>query len=133
MTVVKPKTKNPSGRELTYLNDAVTGVTQASVPATGSNAAQFSFFNADGQRLNSPRLLDAYMSDINGAPVTAITSWVGLVNGYVDPLVSGKIHNVITSAIGLLGVTFTGTAATRYCTFVLPNGKLLISGPIIIN
>lgn len=137
MKVAKGELHTPSGRvqgaELVTLKDVITSISQVSVPASGSNTTQFTFLNSKGQAVGSARVLSAYLSDVNGLPVAAITSWAAAVNGWVDPLVTGKIHNVGTTAAGLLGILFTGTAATRYCTFILPNDQQIISGPLVIN
>lgn len=121
------------GADAATLADVITGVSQVSTPGTGTNTTQFVFKNSAGVAISSVRVMEGYMSDINGAPVTAITSWAAATNGYVDPLVTGKIHNLITTPAGLLGILFTGTATTRYCTFALPNGKLLISSALVFN
>lgn len=119
--------------DLATLYDAIHSVTQTSTPATGSNGTQFIFKNANGDPISSIRSIEAWISDVNGAPVTAITSFAALTNGNVDVLVVGKIYNVQCTAAGLLGITFTGTAATRYVTFRLPSGRLLTSTAIVIN
>ena len=119
--------------EIGILDDIIVGMTQVSTPASGTNGTQFVFTNADGVAIASARTLEAYISDVNGLPVAAITSFAALTNGSVDLKIVGKIYNVMTTAAGLLGITFTGSAATRYVTFVLPNGLRLISTAIVIN
>lgn len=119
--------------DLATLYDAIMTVDQVSTPASGTNGTQFTFKNAKGEAISTIRSLEAWISDANGAPVTAITSFAALTNGNVDVIVVGKIYNVQCTAAGLLGITFTGSAATRYVTFRLPSGRLLVSGAIVIN
>lgn len=119
--------------DLAILYDYIHSVDQVSTPASGTNGTQFTFKNSKGEAISSIRSLEAWISDVNGAPVTAITSFAALTNGNVDVKVVGKIYNVQCTAAGLLGITFTGSAATRYVTFRMPSGRLLVSGAIVIN
>lgn len=113
--------------------DAIASFTTTATPASGSCGVQFVFKNAAGVAVSSVRVLEAWISDINGLPVTAITSFAALTNGSVDLKIVGKIYNLITTAAGLMGVTFTGSAATRYMSVRLNNGTVLTSTAIIIN
>jgi hypothetical protein len=109
-------------------------VTTTTTPGTGNCAAQFVFRDNQGRVITTPSTMLAYLSNSTGLThATAITSLVLLTNGALTQLVTGQHAIVTTTAAGLLGVTLTGTAATRYLTFVLPNGKLLTSGELVIN
>lgn len=121
------------GADLNTVDDAIVSMTTTATPASGSNGVQFVFLNGAGVAIASKRSLIGYISDIDGAPVTAVTSFAALTNGSVDLLVTGKQYRCLTTAAGLLGLTVTGSAATRYVSFVLPNGKILTSSAIVIN
>ena len=119
--------------DLNTVADAIVSMTTTATPATGSNGVQFVFLDGTGTAIASKRSLIGYISDIDGAPVTAVTSFAALTNGSVDLLIVGKQYRCLTTAAGLLGLTVTGSAATRYVSFVLPNGKILTSSAIVIN
>lgn len=113
--------------------DQITQMTTAATPASGSNGVQFVFKNGAGNAITGIRRLTAWISDINGAPVTAVTSFAALTNGNVDLMIVGKIYAVQCTAAGLLGLTVTGSAATRYVAFQLTDGTILVSSAIVIN
>jgi hypothetical protein len=119
--------------EVATLDDLVFSVTTTATPASGTCGVQFVFKNADGSAIASKRAITAYLSDSAGAHVTAITSFAALTNGSISSLVAGKVIVATTTAAGLLGLTLTGSAATYYVTFILPNGQLLTSGALTIN
>lgn len=119
--------------ELNTLADEITQMTTTGVPASGTNGVQFVFKNAAGAAVGSRRGMLMILTDVNGDVVTAGTSVAALVNGKVVTLVIGQVALVECSAAGLLGVTLTHAAGTYYLTFVLPNGKLLTSSPLVVN
>ncbi len=130
---IRTKAGVVSERDLGASRDLIASMTTTTTPATGSCAVQFVFKNAEGRTITGIRSFEGWISSSVGAPVTAVTSFAALTNGSVDVKVTGKIYNVLTTAAGLLGLTVTGTAATRYITFRLANGRLLTSSAIVIN
>lgn len=113
--------------------DGITSMTTSATPASGSNTVQFVFKNGAGNAITGIRRMTAWISDINGAPVTAVTSFAAATNGNVDLMIVGKIYAVQCTAAGLLGLLVTGSAATRYVSFQLTDGTILTSSAIVIN
>ena len=115
-------------------DDMIRSVTTTATPASGSCGVQFVFKDGDGNPVASVRSLICYLTNSAGATHTAaITSVAALTNGAATSLVTGKATLVTTSAAGLLGLTLTGAAATYYVAFILPGGKVLISGACTIS
>lgn len=112
-----------------------TTFSMTTVPATGSCAVQFVLKDADGVQLDHMVTGIGYIgTDAAGAASAAVSgSIAALTNGAVVDIVAKRIFHFITSATGLLGLTVTASAASYYVTLVLPNGKLLTSGPIVSN
>ena len=119
--------------DLNTVADAIVSMSTTATPASGSNGVQFVFKDGTGTAIASQRSMISYISDVNGAPVTAVTSFAALTNGSVDLLIVGKQYRVLTTAAGLLGLTVTGSAGTVYVSFQLPNGKILTSSALVIN
>jgi len=119
--------------DLNTVADAIVSMSTTATPATGSNTVQFVFKDGTGAAIASKRSMIAYISDIDGAPVTAVTTFAAATNGSVDLLIVGKQYRCLTTAAGLLGLLVTATAATYYVSFVLPNGKILTSSAIVSN
>lgn len=112
----------------------VASVTTSTTPGTGTVAIQFVFKDSSGITLTTPSTMLMYLSASSGLThATAATSFAALTNGAVTSLVTGQHAVVTTTAAGLLGITMVATAGTRYVTFVLPNGKLLVSGALVTN
>jgi len=112
----------------------VASVTTTATPASGTCGVQFVFKDSSGITLTTPSTMHMYLSASSGLThATAITSFAALTNGACTSLVTGQHAIVTTTAAGLLGLTLTGSAATRYVVFVLPSGKHLISGALTIN
>ncbi len=122
-----------SGNFVLSAVDQITSMTTTATPGTGSNGVQFVFKNGAGNAVTGVRRITSWISDSAGAPVTAVTSFVALTNGNVDLIVTGKIYACQTTAAGLLGLTVTGSAATRYVSFQLNDGTILTSSAIVIN
>ena len=118
--------------ELNVLHDLVNSVSMTSTPATGSCAVQFTLKNAAGAAISHTHAGLFYISDVNGVPVAAVTSYATLVNGTVVSMVTGNIALGVSTAAGLLGVTVTGTSGTRYISFITRSG-IITSGAIVIN
>ena len=109
-------------------------VATTATPDTGSCGVQFVFKDNQGRVITTPSTMLCYLSASTGLThATAVSSLAVLTNGALTQLVTGQHAIVTTTAAGLLGVTLTGTAGTRYLVFVLPNGKLLTSGALVIN
>ena len=113
--------------------DDIASVTTSATPASGSNAAQFTFKNRGAVAVTGRRVLKAWLCDASGDPVGAATSIVKLTNGFTDQLITGKVVQAETSAAGLYGVTLTHAAGTYYMAFDLPNGRILVSGALVVN
>jgi hypothetical protein len=109
------------------------GVTTVSTtPASGSCAAQFQLINIAGN-IGSITAGDLYLSDVNGAMVTAQTSIVVLTNGAIQQTGTGRTAGFTSTAAGLLGLTLTAAAGTYYIAFKLPSGKPAISSALVVN
>lgn len=122
--------------ELNTLAGLIASVSMTSTPASGTCAVQFTFKNAAGVAISSARRIHYYISDSAGVPSTAVTSFATLTNGTVDTAatgVAGKWGWANTTAAGLLGVTLTASAGTYYMSFMLPNGRIITSGAIVVN
>lgn len=122
--------------ELNKLDGAPFAVTMASTPASGSCAVQLTFKDAGGAAVTAPVSGIGYLSDsASGLTHTAAgTSIAALTNGALTELVSkGPQFHYTTTAAGLLGITVTSGAGTYYLAFILPNGKLAVTGAVVIN
>ena len=119
--------------EMNFFAGIPTTASQASTPATGSNATQFTFKNAAGSTIGRIYSGLAYISDINGGHSAAITSMAIATNGSLSTLVTGKVIEFTTTAGGLLGITFTATTGSYYITFVMPGGKIVTSTVLTVN
>lgn len=112
----------------------IASVTTSATPASGSNGAQFTFKDRAGNAISGRRAMTAFLCDVNGDLLAAGTSLAVLTNGKLAELVAGRVALVETSSAGLLGVTLThGTPGTYYLAFVLPSGRLLVSGALVVN
>lgn len=119
--------------ELNKMTGAPASVTQTSTPATGTNGTQFVFKNAAGAAISRVYSGTAYISDVNGAHSTAITSMAALTNGSLSTLVTGKVIEFTSKNDGTLGITFTATSGSYYITFVLPGGVISTSTVLTVN
>lgn len=125
--------RHTKGRVLDGSADRVWGITQTSTPASGSNGTQFVFKDLEGVALVQAVSGIGYISAATGQQSTAITSVATLTNGDIITLVTGSVFLFTTEANGTLGITFTGSAGSYYCTFILPSGKLHTSTVITIS
>ena len=126
-------TVTATGGEINTLAGQIASVSQVSVPATGSNATQFTFKNAAGAPITGIRALTMYASDASGNQTAAVTSYAALTNGAITTLVAGKIGWVTTTTAGLLGLTLTASAGTYYVSFQILNDKAVTSAAIVCN
>lgn len=113
--------------------DRVWGITQTSTPASGSNGTQFVFKDLAGNALVEAVSGIGYISNSAGQQSTAITSVATRTNGDVTTIVTGKLFHFTTEANGTLGITFTGSAGSYYCSFVLPSGKIWTSTVLTVS
>lgn len=121
---------------LNVLTDNVTSVATATTPASGTCAVQLTFKNRAAAAISSVRRMQMYISDVNGVPSTAVTSFATLTNGTVDTAatgVTGKYTWVNTTSAGLLGITVTASAGTYYLSFVLAEGRVITTSAIVVN
>lgn len=109
-------------------------MTTAATPATGTCAVQFQFKDpTTGANLTYPFAGICYSSTSTGLAIQAITSAAVLTNGALLALSATSLWHFVTDATGRVGMTLTGSAGAKYVTFVLPNGRLLISTVCTIN
>jgi hypothetical protein len=119
--------------ELNALHDMPASVSMTTTPASGSCAVQLTFKNAAGVALSHAISGFGYSSTVDGLAIAAVTSLATLVNGIEDVITTTKDFHFITSAVGLFGITLTAPAGTYYLTFILPNGKMITTGAIVVN
>lgn len=109
-------------------------VTTTATPATGTCAVQFQFKDpTTGANLTYPISGVCYSSTSTGLAFQAITSAAVLTNGAVLALSATTLWAFVTDATGRVGLTLTGSAGSKYVTFVLPNGRLVTSTVCTIN
>lgn len=126
--------------ELNKLDDAPFLVTtDSTTPASGSCAAQFTVKNAAGSAVAVPVSLRAYLTtsatglthDAAGTSIAVLTNGALTTDGATPSV--GPHFTLTTTAAGLIGLTLTSGAGTYYVAFVMPNGKLVMSGAIVVN
>lgn len=108
-------------------------LTTTATPATGTCGVQFVFTDANDMAITGIRSGIGYLSDSAGALGSAITSVATLTNGSILTIVTGRLFHWVTTADGEVGITLTGTAGSKYVTFVLPNGQVVTSTVCTIN
>jgi hypothetical protein len=132
----------PTMADVTATADALNAVsgtpvtlTTSATPATGSNAAQFVFKDADGVTVDFVFSGLCYLTkDVAGATVAAADTGVAvLTNGVLTEIVTKSTYRFITDGTGKLGVTLTSAADTYYMAFVMPNGKVVTSSALVVN
>jgi len=119
--------------ELNTLTGLPAAVTMTATPATGTCAVQLTFKDSTGAALGHVVSGYLYFSNSAGTAVAAATSAATLTNGAIQELVTGKADLFITSAAGLLGFTVTAGTGTYYASIVLPNGRVVTTGAIVVN
>ena len=120
--------------EINTLASEAASVTMATTPASGTCAVQLTFKDAAGVALAHAVSGLLYWSAVDGLSIANPTSAAVLTNGALTELVAGKVDHFITTAAGLLGITVTKAGGgTYYASIVLPNGKIITTGAIVVN
>lgn len=119
--------------ELGSMDKWPASVSMSTTPASGTCAVQLTFKDSDGIALARVTSGLIYMSNSTGLAIAGATGLAVLTNGALTELSTGKVAHFVTTAAGLLGMTVTAGAGTYYATIVLPNGKVLTTGAIVVN
>jgi len=103
----------------------------------GDSTVQFIFQDILGTTLATPVAGSFYVSEVaTGLTVDAVdNSLAVLTNGVITLVDTGilKYWNYVTTAAGLLGLTFTSNADNYWVCFNHPTGKLVISDVIAVS
>lgn len=125
--------ETPAVAEINTLAGLLASVTMTTTPATGTCAVQLTFKDSAGVALDHKTAGLLYFSTVGGTAIAAGVTNATLTNGAIQELVAGKVDLFITSAAGLLGFTLTSTSGSYYASLVLPNGRVITTGDIVIN
>jgi len=134
-TMLQGLLKDPAPTEGHLVGKFAASVETTATPASGSCGVQFVFKDNFGQTMDVPVAGLCYLSEVSTGLThdLADTSFAVLTNGVLQNIVAKGLSLFITTAAGLLGATITAAADDYYVVFILPSGRLLISGKCTVN